>query len=131
MKNITITGREAHNNIKKILYNNDWAVGYQFRHSEYFFLTSLETKVNSDKKCVLVSFTIEYKTKAHRVINNVVWKYPYEKSYIFEKDLENLEKDIMLKTSDPDRTDQVFNKRFNAILFKEKDYASKGWIIKK
>ena len=117
--------------INEQLENNNWENDYQFMHSDYFFLRNLTTSYNNKTKKVDVSFTVEYKTNAHKIINNLIWSYSSETAQRLVKDMEKLELDIMYKTSDPDRTDQVFNKRFNRKLFELGNYASLGWIIKR
>ena len=124
-------GAEAHKIIKDTLEQGDWNNGYQFRHSDYFFLKELSTKLDSERKTISVLFRVEYKTKAHLVYNDVKWIYPYEQVTTLAADMEDLERQILTHTSDPDRTDQVFGKRFNQKLFEERNYESKGWVIKR
>ena len=117
--------------VKKYFDDNDYRDGYQFRHSEYFFIENF--KISSKKKTeeILVSFRLVYKTKQHRVINNISWQYNYKDASIFEKLIQHLELDIMKNTSDPDRSDQVFNKRFLEKEFYNRNLNKKGWIIEK
>lgn len=117
--------------IKRYFDDNDYRDGYQFRHSEYFFIENF--KISSKKKTeeILVSFRLVYKTKQHRVINNISWQYNYKDASIFEKLIHHLELDIMKNTSDPDRSDQVFNKRFLEKEFYNRNLNKKGWIIEK
>lgn len=117
--------------IKKYFDDNDYRDGYQFRHSEYFFIEDF--KISSKKKTeeILVSFRLVYKTKQHRVINKISWQYNYKYASIFEKMIQHLELDIMKNTSDPDRSDQVFNKRFLEKEFYNRNLNKKGWIIEK
>ena len=117
--------------VKKYFDDNDYRDEYQFRHSEYFFIENF--KISSKKKTeeIIVSFRLVYKTKQHRVINNISWQYNYKDALIFEKLIQHLELDIMKNTSDPDRSDQVFNKRFLEKEFYNRNLNNKGWIIEK
>lgn len=126
-----MTKIEALKIVNKQIEDNDWCNDYQFQHSDYFFLRNLEVSSLGKEKKIRVAFTLEYRTNAHLVYNNIQWDYPYGRVNELDRDINKLELDIMYKTSDPDRTDQVFNKRFNRKLFDARNYKSLGWVIKR
>ena len=113
--------------VDKILDDNDWQAGYQFRSSYWMFLKELETVVTKD--CVEVRFTIQYKTKNHRVENKVVRRFNPDTVKTLDKYIQALETWVMLNSGDEDNNDIVFGNRFNYVQFEKQGFARKGWEI--
>ncbi len=114
--------------VNDILENNDWRDGYEFHGNGTFFLKNISVKNFPSKKAIKLLFTIEYRTKTRRVINNVTWNYNYKNIILLQNDMNSLQNDIISKTGD---VGDVFGTRFNEKLFVEREYANKGWIIKR
>ena len=115
--------------VEGILDSNDWSDGYQFRSSECMFIRGLETKLLVGN--VAVRFTMEYKTKARKCINNITRYFTPGQSKDVQTWIDNLETWVMLNSGDLDDKQIVFGERFNKVQFDAKNMMSQGWIIKK
>lgn len=114
--------------LNKILEDNDWHDGYQFRSSEWMYIRGIKTQVLPD--AVALSFTMEYRTNSRKVVNNITRYYNPDTVMSLNKYIEQLELWVMLNSGDMDNN-VIFGARFNKALFEEQDMAGKGWIIKK
>lgn len=114
------------------LDENDYEDGYQFRHSNNFFMN--RPKISQDRKTKMLrfGFRLSFLTKSRKVTKDIEWEVPYGQWSRIGNRLEALEKVILTKTSDPDRSDQVFGyDRFQRNLFFERGYDKNGWRIRK
>lgn len=115
--------------MNKMLEDNDWSKGYQFRSSEWMFIKDMGTKVNGNY--VELNITIQYKTKNHRVERNIIKQFNPDNINVLQKFIDNVETWVMLNSGDLDDKQIVFGDRFNKVQFKEQKFAEKGWVIKK
>ena len=140
IENKKITGREpkswtktelgaCQKTMEKILDENDWKAGYQFRSSECMFIRHIRTILLPDS--VELEYTIEYKTKNHR-ISKVVTKY-FNPDTIqkLTKYIEDVEMWVMLNSGDMDDKTIIFGPRFNKVQFDAQGMAEKGWVLHK
>ena len=112
--------------IDKMLDNNDWVDGYQFRSSENMYIPKIYTQINKGE--VEVCFTIQYKTKVHRV-EKVITKRLNPNNYKrFQKYIDDVETWVMLNSGDMDDKDIVFGQRFNMVQFEKQGFESRGWV---
>lgn len=113
----------------RLLEYNDWCDGYQFRSSEWMSIKNIQTRVLPDS--VELSYTIQYRTKNHRVEKSVVKYYNPDTVYDVSKYIEQVELWVMLNSGDMDDKTIIFGARFNKVQFDAKGMAEQGWIIKK
>lgn len=112
-----------------LLEDNDWRDGYQFRSSEWMSIRNINTRVLPDS--VELSYTIQYRTKNHRVEKSVVKYYNPDTVHSVNKYIEQVELWVMLNSGDMDDKTIIFGARFNKVQFDAKGMAEQGWIIKK
>lgn len=127
-----LTYKQAEKELSAWLDENDYEEGYQFRHSNNFFMN--HPKISQDRKAKMLrfSFRLSFLTKSRKVTKDIEWEVPYGQWSRICNRLEALEKVILKETSDPDRSDQVFGyDRFQRNLFFEKGYDKNGWRIRK
>lgn len=113
----------------RLLEDNDWRDGYQFRSSEWMSIRNINTRVIPDS--VELSYTIQYRTKNHRVEKSVVKYYNPDTVHSVNKYIEQVELWVMLNSGDMDDKTIIFGARFNKVQFDAKGMAEQGWIIKK
>lgn len=113
----------------KILEDNDWAQGYQFRSSEWMFIKNISTRVLPDS--VELTYTIQYKTRNHRVEKTVTKYFNPETILSLNKYIEQVELWVMLNSGDMDNKEIVFGARFNMVQFEAQGFNENGWIIYK
>ena len=113
----------------KILEDNDWAQGYQFRSSEWMFIKNISTRVLPDS--VELAYTIQYKTRNHRVEKTVTKYFNPETIQSLNKYIEQVELWVMLNSGDMDNKEIVFGARFNMVQFEAQGFKENGWIIYK
>lgn len=113
----------------RLLEDNDWRDGYQFRSSEWMSIRNINTRVLPDS--VELSYTIQYRTKNHRVEKSVVKYYNPDTIHSVNKYIEQVELWVMLNSGDMDDKTIIFGSRFNKVQFDAKGMAEQGWIIKK
>ena len=124
--------KQAEKALNTWLDENDYEDGYQFRHSNNFFM--VKPKVSQDRKTKMLRYTfrLSFLTKSRKVTKDIEWEVPYGQWSRIGNRLEALEKVILTRTSDPDRSDQVFGwDRFQRNLFFERGYDKNGWRIRK
>lgn len=115
--------------VQSILDENDWSDGYQFRSSECMFIKDIEAKLLVSN--VAVRFTMEYKTKARKVINNIIRYFAPSQAKDVQTWIDNMETWVMLNSGDMDDKQIVFGERFNKVQFDAKHMEDLGWVIKK
>jgi hypothetical protein len=115
--------------MNKILEDNDWHQGYQFRSSEWMFIKHLRTIVLPDS--VELEYTIQYKTRNHRVEKTVTKYFNPETIQSLNKYIEQVELWVMLNSGDLDNKEIVFGARFNMVQFEAQGFKENGWIIYK
>lgn len=113
----------------RLLEDNDWCDGYQFRSSEWMSIKNINTRVLPDS--VELSYTIQYRTKNHRVEKVVTKYFNPDTVQSISKYIEQVEMWVMLNSGDMDDKTIVFGTRFNRVQFDAKNMAEQGWIIKK
>ena len=113
----------------RLLEDNDWRDGYQFRSSEWMSIKNINTRVLPDS--VELSYTIQYRTKNHRVEKSVSKFFNPDTIGKLAKYIEQVELWVMLNSGDMDDKSIVFGTRFNKVQFDAKGMAEQGWIIKK
>lgn len=113
----------------RLLEDNDWRDGYQFRSSEWMSIKNINTRVLPDS--VELSYTIQYRTKNHRVEKTVTKYFNPDTVQSVSKYIEQVELWVMLNSGDMDDKTIVFGARFNKVQFDAKNMAEQGWIIKK
>lgn len=113
----------------QILDNNDWHPGYQFRSSEWMFIKHIRTNVLPDS--VELEYTIQYKTRNHRVEKVVTKYFNPETIQSLNKYIEHVELWVMLNSGDMDNKDIPFGARFNQIQFEKQGYPEQGWVMYK
>jgi len=127
-----LTYKQAEKELSTWLDENDYEEGYQFRHSNNFFMN--RPKISQDRKTKMLrfGFRLSFLTKSRKVTKDIEWEVPYGQWSRIGNRLEALEKVILKETSDPDRSDQVFGyDRFQRNLFFERGYDKNGWRIRK
>lgn len=112
--------------IDKMLDNNDWVDGYQFRSSENMYIPKIYTQINKGE--VEVCFTIQYKTKVHRVEKTITKRLNPDNYKRFQKYIDDVETWVMLNSGDMDDKDIVFGQRFNMVQFEKQGFESRGWV---
>ena len=112
--------------INKMLDNNDWVDGYQFRSSENMYIPKIYTQINKGE--VEVCFTIQYKTKVHRVEKVITKRLNPDNYKRFQKYIDAIETWVMLNSGDMDNNDIVFGQRFNMVQFEKQGFESRGWV---
>lgn len=112
--------------IDKMLDNNDWVDGYQFRSSENMYIPKIYTQINKGE--VEVCFTIQYKTKVHRVEKVITKRLNPDNYKRFQKYIDAVETWVMLNSGDMDNNDIVFGQRFNMVQFEKQGFESRGWV---
>lgn len=112
--------------LDKMLDNNDWVDGYQFRSSENMYIPKIYTQINKGE--VEVCFTIQYKTKVHRVEKTITKRLNPDNYKRFQKYIDDVETWVMLNSGDMDDKDIVFGQRFNMVQFEKQGFESRGWI---
>lgn len=115
--------------VDQILEDNDWRDGYQFRCSEWMSIKNIGSRVLPD--AVEVFYTIQYKTKNHRVEKSVSKFFNPDTIGKLAKYIEQVELWVMLNSGDMDDKSIVFGARFNRVQFDASGMAEHGWIIKK
>ena len=115
--------------MNRILEDNDWHQGYQFRSSEWMFIKHLRTIVLPDS--VELEYTIQYKTRNHRVEKTVTKYFNPETIQSLNKYIEQVELWVMLNSGDLDNKEIVFGARFNMVQFEAQGFNENGWIIYK
>ena len=115
--------------MNKILEDNDWAQGYQFRSSDWMFIKHLRTIVLPDS--VELEYIIQYKTRNHRVEKTVTKYYNPDNIQSLNKYIEQVELWVMLNSGDMDNKDIPFGARFNQVQFEKQGFKENGWIIYK
>lgn len=115
--------------MNRILEDNDWHPGYQFRSSEWMFIKHLRTIVLQDS--VELEYTIQYKTRNHRVEKNVTRYFNPDTIQSLNKYIEQVELWVMLNSGDMDNKDIPFGTRFNQVQFEKQGYPEKGWVMYK
>ena len=92
-------------------------------------IRNINTRVLPDS--VELSYTIQYRTKNHRVEKSVVKYYNPDTIHSVNKYIEQVELWVMLNSGDMDDKTIIFGARFNKVQFDAKGMAEQGWIIKK
>ena len=115
--------------MNKILEDNDWHQGYQFRSSDWMFIKHLRTIVLPDS--VELEYIIQYKTRNHRVEKTVTKYYNPDTIQSLNKYIEQVELWVMLNSGDLDNKEIVFGARFNMVQFEAQGFNENGWIIYK
>lgn len=115
--------------MNRILEDNDWRQGYQFRASEWMDISHLRTIVLPDS--VELEYTIRYKTRNHRVEKTVTKYFNPNTVQSLNKYIEHVELWVMLNSGDMDNKDIVFGARFNMVQFEKQGFKEAGWIIYK
>ena len=115
--------------MNKILDDNDWHEGYQFRSSEWMFIKHIRTIVLPDS--VELEYIIQYKTRNHRVEKTVTKYFNPQTIQSLNKYIEQVELWVMLNSGDMDNKDIPFGARFNQVQFEQQGYPEKGWIMYK
>jgi len=124
--------KQAEKALNAWLDENDYEDGYQFRHSNNFFMVKPEVSQDRKTKMLRFGFRLAFLTKSRKVTKDIEWEVPYGQWSRIGNRLESLEKVILKETSDPDRSDQVFGwDRFQRNLFFEREYDKNGWKIRK
>lgn len=113
----------------RILDENDWHDGYQFRSSEWMSIKSINTKVAQN--AVDLSYTIQYRTKNRRVEKHVTKHFNPDNIMSVYDYIDRVEMWVMLNSGDMDDKSIIFGARFNRVQFDAKNMAEQGWIIKK
>lgn len=115
--------------MNRILEDNDWRQGYQFRSSEWMDISHIRTIVLPDS--VELEYTIRYKTRNHRVEKTVTKYFNPNTVQSLNKYIEHVELWVMLNSGDMDNKDIVFGARFNMVQFEKQGFKEAGWIIYK
>ena len=115
--------------MNRILEDNGWAQGYQFRSSDWMFIKHLRTIVLPDS--VELEYIIQYKTRNHRVEKTVTKYFNPDTIQSLNKYIEQVELWVMLNSGDMDNKDIVFGARFNMVQFEAQGFKENGWIIYK
>ena len=115
--------------MNKILEDNDWTQGYQFRSSEWMFIKHIRTIVLPDS--VELEYIIQYKTRNHRVEKTVTKYFNPQTIQSLNKYIEQVELWVMLNSGDMDNKDIPFGARFNQVQFEKQGYPEKGWVMYK
>ena len=115
--------------MNRILEDNDWHVGYQFRSSEWMFIKHLRTIVLPDS--VELEYIIQYKTRNHRVEKTVTKYFNPQTIQSLNKYIEQVELWVMLNSGDMDNKDIPFGARFNQVQFEKQGFKEQGWIMYK
>lgn len=115
--------------MNKILEDNDWVQGYQFRSSEWMFIKHIRTIVLPDS--VELEYIIQYKTRNHRVEKTVTKYFNPQTIQSLNKYIEQVELWVMLNSGDMDNKDIPFGARFNQVQFEKQGYPEKGWVMYK
>ena len=115
--------------MNRILEDNDWHQGYQFRASEWMDISHIRTIVLPDS--VELEYTIRYKTRNHRVEKTVTKYFNPNTVQSLNKYIEHVELWVMLNSGDMDNKDIVFGARFNMVQFEKQGFKEAGWIIYK
>lgn len=115
--------------MNKILEDNGWVQGYQFRSSDWMFIKHLRTIVLPDS--VELEYILQYKTRNHRVEKTVTKYFNPENIQLLNKYIEQVELWVMLNSGDLDNKEIVFGARFNQVQFEKQGYPEKGWVMYK
>lgn len=115
--------------MNRILEDNGWAQGYQFRSSDWMFIKHLRTIVLPDS--VELEYIIQYKTRNHRVEKTVTKYFNPNTVQSLNKYIEHVELWVMLNSGDMDNKEIVFGARFNMVQFEKQGFKEAGWIIYK
>ena len=115
--------------MNKILEDNDWAQGYQFRSSEWMFIKHIRTIVLPDS--VELEYIIQYKTRNHRVEKTVTKYFNPQTIQSLNKYIEQVELWVMLNSGDMDNKDIPFGARFNQVQFEKQGFPEQGWVMYK
>lgn len=113
----------------QMLVDNDWTPGYQMRCSECMFIPKVGTKVVDN--AVELQYTLQYKTKNHRVERQVKRQFTPDNIKNLRKYIDKMEVWVMNNSGDMDDKNIVFGPRFNMVQFDKRDLASQGWVIYK
>lgn len=113
---------------RNILDDACWKNGYDFIGGENFFIDEMSLKNSPSKHTITLLFALVYKTKRREVRNNIVWVYDYDKIFLLERNINELETLIITKTG---TKDDVFGSKFNEELFNKLKYSELGWKIVK
>ena len=115
--------------MNKILEDNGWVQGYQFRSSDWMFIKHLRTIVLPDS--VELEYILQYKTRNHRVEKTVTKYFNPQTIQSLNKYIEQVELWVMLNSGDLDNKEIVFGARFNQVQFEKQGYPEKGWVMYK
>lgn len=115
--------------MNRILEDNDWHQGYQFRSSEWMFIKHLRTIVLPDS--VELEYIIQYKTRNHRVEKTVTKYFNPQTIQLLNKYIEQVELWVMLNSGDMDNKDIPFGARFNQVQFEKQGFPEQGWVMYK
>lgn len=115
--------------LRRILDENDWHDGYQFRSSEWMSIKSINTKIAQN--AVDLSYTIQYRTKNRRVEKQVTKHFNPDNVMSVHDYIDRVEMWVMLNSGDMDDKSIMFGARFNRVQFDAQHMAEQGWIIKK
>jgi len=113
----------------EILDAGDWAPGYQFRSSDWCTIPDIRTEIAKDKTGVDLIYTIQYKTKNHRVAKEFNVRILPKNVAKLADYMEKIELWMMKNSGDLDNNDIVFGDRFNKVQFDKQGFAKAGWKI--
>lgn len=115
--------------MNRILEDNGWRQGYQFRSSEWMFIKHLRTIVLPDS--VELEYIIQYKTRNHRVEKTITKYFNPQTIQSLNKYIEQVELWVMLNSGDMDNKDIPFGARFNQVQFEKQGFKEQGWVMYK
>lgn len=115
--------------MNRILEDNGWVQGYQFRSSDWMFIKHLRTIVLPDS--VELEYIIQYKTRNHRVEKTVTKYFNPDTIQSLNKYIEQVELWVMLNSGDMDNKDIPFGARFNQVQFEAQGFPEQGWVMYK
>lgn len=115
--------------IQKILEDNDWYKGYQFRSSECMYIKDINTNIGDN--CVELTYILQYKTKVRRVENTITKQFTPDTLNSLQKYIDDMELWVMKNSGDMDDKQIVFGVRFNKVQFEKQKMEKLGWKIYK
>ena len=118
--------KKCQNTIDKVLDENDWTNGYEFRSGVSMSIPTIKTAIESGR--VVVKFRVEYKTKMHRVYKDMIWYFTPENVDTLQANIDKAETWVMLNSGDMDDKNIVFGQRFNMVQFEKQGFESRGWV---
>lgn len=113
----------------RILDENDWTKGYQFRSSECMYIKDINTNIGDN--CVELTYILQYKTKVRRVENTVTKQFTPDTLNSLQKYIDDMELWVMKNSGDMDDKQIVFGTRFNKVQFEKQKMEKLGWKIYK